>query len=233
MKRTTHTRHRQTKSVDNWEEGLNKDGASNRRTQRGNYERFVHYGHLLDVDMEGDYACVPPPIQPFQDGGYKRGAVLTYDNWYRVLSEFERGRGWGEGEDYDSSEEEYNCHNREVGPCRKGFGHIEPDTGNLQFECRYSEANMEYDVVGIREKIRKYEQPPFFMPETTQQGFYFETLTGLPTSKHEATILWNNVEDLHFQDGRIPDFITDSVRGVCAAIKQTIARVRNTIDKLK
>ena len=26
-----------------------------------------------------------------------------------------------EGEDYDLPEEEYNCHAREVGPCRKDF----------------------------------------------------------------------------------------------------------------
>ena len=31
------------KPVDDWEEGLHKDGTSNKRTQRENYERFVHH----------------------------------------------------------------------------------------------------------------------------------------------------------------------------------------------
>ena len=182
--------------------------------------------------MEGDHEYIPPPIQPFQDAGYKREVVITYKDWYRVLSEFERDRGWGEGGNYDSSEEEYNCHEREVGPCRKDFGHIGPDKWDLQLECHYGEDDMEYNIVDKRKKIRKYDPPPFFLPETTQQGFDSETLTALLTAKHKATALWNYVKDLRIQDGRIPGFVADSVRDMRAAIKQVIARVHNTIESL-
>ena len=77
------------KPVDDWEEGLNKDRTSNKRTQRENYERCVHCNHLSDTDMEGDHELAPVPIQPFQDEGYKREVVLIYADWYRVLSNFE------------------------------------------------------------------------------------------------------------------------------------------------
>ena len=90
-----------------------------------------------------------------------------------------------------------------------------------------------YDFVGNREKFREYERLPFFLPETTQQDFYSEAFTELLVPKHQATTLWNNVKDLRFQDGRIPGFMTDPVRGVCAATRQAITGVRNTIDKLK
>ena len=131
------------------------------------------------------------------------------------------------------SEEEYNCHKREVGPCRKDFGHIGPDREDLRFEYHYGEGGMEHSVVRKRRKFKKYERLPFFLPETTQQGLYSETLTGLLTSKHKATAMWRNVKDLRFWDGRNPGFMTDPVRVVCAAIKQVIARAHNTIDKLK
>ena len=50
------------KPVDDWREGLNKTKISNKRIQRENYERFVHYDHLLDVDMEVDreYIYISP-----------------------------------------------------------------------------------------------------------------------------------------------------------------------------
>ena len=50
---------------------------------------------------------------------------------------------------------------------------------------------MEYDFVGNRENIRKHERSPFFLPETPQEGFYSETLTGLLTAKYKAKTLWN------------------------------------------
>ena len=59
--------------------------------------------------MEEDDDCMAFPIQLFQDGGYMREIVQTYDKWSRVLSEFKRSRGWEEGEDHNLSEEEYNC----------------------------------------------------------------------------------------------------------------------------
>ena len=50
------------KPVDDWDEGLNKGGTSNKRTQRENYERFVYYDHLSDVDIEvgHEYICTSP-----------------------------------------------------------------------------------------------------------------------------------------------------------------------------
>ena len=70
--------------------------------------------------------------------------MLAYDDWYRVISGFERGRGWGEGKEYDSSKEYYNCHEREVGPCRNDFGYIVPEREDLRFEYHYGEDGMDY-----------------------------------------------------------------------------------------
>ena len=69
-------------------------------------DSYTTYDHLSDVNMEVDHEYVLPPIQSFQDGGYKRDIVLTYlvRRLVQSLSNFERSRGWGEGEDYDSSE---------------------------------------------------------------------------------------------------------------------------------
>ena len=70
-----------------------------------------------------------------------------------------------------------------MGPCRNDFGHIGPDKADLQFEYHYGEDDKEDDSVGIREEFRNSERPPFFLPETTQQDFYSETLTGLLAAK--------------------------------------------------
>ena len=122
------------------------------------------------------------------------------------------------------SEEVYNCYKREVGPCRKDFGHIGPDKEDLRFECHYGEDGMDYNVIRKRRNSGNMTPPPFFLPETTQQGFYSKTLAGLLTVKHKAATLWNDVKDLRFWDGRIPGFITDPARGVGAAIRQVIAK---------
>ena len=60
------------------------------------------------------------------------------------ISEFKRRKGWEEREDYDSSEEEFNCHGEEVGPFRKDFGRIGPDKEDLSFEYNYGEEGIEY-----------------------------------------------------------------------------------------
>ena len=52
----------------------------------------------------------------------KYEVLLAYDDWGRVISEFIQGRSWGEGDKYDSFEEEYNRYAREVGSCRNNFG---------------------------------------------------------------------------------------------------------------
>ena len=115
--------------------------------------------------------------------------VLTWNNWYRVISRFERDRGWGEGEDYTLFEEEYNCDAKVVGPCRNDFGHIGPDKEDLRFEYNYGEDAEDYDIVMKREDFRNYERSPFFLPETTQQKKYSKTLTRLLTTTHKATTL--------------------------------------------
>ena len=106
------------------------------------------------------------------------------------MFKFERDQGWGEREDCDSLEEEYTGDCEAVGPCQNDFGHIGPDTADLRFEYRYGEDGKEGDIVGIREEFRKYERSPFFLPETTNQEFYSETLTRRLTAKYQAKTLW-------------------------------------------
>ena len=85
-----------------------------------------------------------------------------------------------------------------MGPCRSDAGHIGQDKEDLRFKYHYGEDGTDYDVVMKREKFRKYERPPLFLPETTQQDFYSETLTRLLTVKHKATTIWKNAKDLRF-----------------------------------
>ena len=116
--------------------------------------------------------------------------MLYWDDWDRVIFKFEQNRGWGEGEDYDSSEEEYNGDCEAVCPRRNDFGHIGPDKADLRFEYHYGEDGKEGDIDGIKEEFRKYERTPFFLPEATQQEFYSETLTRRLTAKYQAKTLW-------------------------------------------
>ena len=98
--------------------------------------------------MEGGNEPALLSIQPFQDGGHKREVVLAYDDWGRVISEFKQGRRWGEGDTYDSLEEEYNHYAREVGSCRNNFRHIESDKEDIRLEYHYGEDVIDY--VGCR-----------------------------------------------------------------------------------
>ena len=158
------------KLMDEWDEELNNDGTSNRKTQNN---------RLSDVGMQEEYNPIPLPGRSFQDGGYTREMILTYDDWDRGLSKFERSRGYIEGGDYDWSEEEYNCFSQDVGPCRNDFGHIGPDKKDLRFERNWGEDGMDDNFAKQRERFRKYKRPPFFLPETLQRDFYSDTLTDL------------------------------------------------------
>ena len=62
--------------------------------QRENYERFVHYDFPSDAVEEDDHVQATPYIQLFEDGSYMREMVLMWWNdWDRVISRFDRGRG--------------------------------------------------------------------------------------------------------------------------------------------
>ena len=90
-----------------------------------------------DAGEKYGHAQATPRLAPIEGGGYGRETVLYWDNWDRVIFKFERDRGLEEGEDYDSSGEEYNGDCEAVGPCRNDFGHIGPDKADLRFECHY------------------------------------------------------------------------------------------------
>ena len=144
--------------MEDWSEELNQD----------EYEKFIHHDHLSDVDMDVDYNPMPLPGRSFQDGGYTRRIVTTFDEWERVISRFRQHRGWEEGEECNSSEEEYDSNHKECGPCRKEFGHIGPDKEDQTHEYHYRGE----EVSVQRDDFRKYKRPPFFLPETTQKEFY-------------------------------------------------------------
>ena len=76
--------------------------------QRENYERFVHGDFPSDANEEDDHAQATPYMHPFEDGGYDKEMMLTWNDWDRMISRFGQDRGWGEGQDYDLSEEECN-----------------------------------------------------------------------------------------------------------------------------
>ena len=149
----------------------------------------------------GPWIYISPPIQPFQDGGYKREVVLTYEEYIvqsfiKVQTKSGVGRrglwfAWGR----------IQLPRKRSGAMQKRLCRIGPDKEDLRFEYHYGEDGMECDFVGNR-GIQK---------------------------------IWtrNNLKDLCIQDGMILWFMTDPVRGVCATIKQAIARVHNTINKLK
>ena len=134
---------------------------------------------------------------------------------------------------YDSSEEEYNCCARVVGPCRNDVGHIVPDKEDLRFESNYGEDGADYNLVMKREEFRNYERPSssclrLHSKKFTQrhwQDYYTQNTKPRPCGK--------NAKDLRFWDGRIPGFITDPIKEVGAAARQATAKVYNTIDKLK
>ena len=122
--------------MDQWEEGLDEDSPPNKRTQRTNYERFIHHACLSDEDIEEDHVNVAP-IDQFKDGEYKRQVVTNWDEWDEILAKCRRARGLKEQDKYDLSEEEFNCHGEKVRPRRKDFGHITPDEKDLHFKCHY------------------------------------------------------------------------------------------------
>ena len=116
-----------------------------------------------------------------------------------------------------------------MGPRRNDFGHIGPDKADLDFEYHFGEDG-EKDK---REEFRNYKRPPLFLPETTQQEFYSETLTKLRNAKYQLKTLWTNVRNMRFWDGRTLGFIEEPIKKVNAAVRQVTANVYNTIHKLK
>ena len=106
MKRSTYKQHHQTSLGTT----VRKNGTRTEPQIRGHRGRTIRdlcttIDLISDAEMERDHEYAPLPIHPFQDRDYKRDVVLTYNNWYRVISDFEQDRGWGEGENYDSSGE--------------------------------------------------------------------------------------------------------------------------------
>ena len=169
---------------------MNKDGISNKKIQRETDKSVVQEDRPLGAGEKDDHVQATPYLAPIEYGGYDREAVLYWDDWDWVISKFEQDRGWREGEDYDSPEDKYNGDCKAVGPCRNDFGHIGPDKEDLRFKYHYGEDGKDGDIAGIREEFRNYERPPFFLPETTKQEFYPETLTRLLTAKHQAKTMW-------------------------------------------
>ena len=126
------------KPWDEWEEGLNKDGTSNERMQRENYERFLHYDFPSDAEEEDDHRQANP---------YILTAIRRWRLWKRNDADMERlvrsniqirtRQGMEEGEDYGLSEEEYNCDAKAVGPCRNDFSHVVLDKEDLRLKYNY------------------------------------------------------------------------------------------------
>ena len=183
----------------------------------------------LDVGEKDDHVQAIPCLASIEDGGYDRETVFYWDDWDEVIFKFERGRGWEEEEDYNSSDEEYNDNCKTVGPCRNDFGH----KAELRFQYHYGEDGKEGDIFGNREEFRNYERPPSFLTETTQQEFYSETLTKLRATKCQIKTLWKNAKNWRFQDGRIPGFIQDPIKKMNTAVRQATSSVYITVDKLK
>ena len=87
---------------------------------------------------------MPPSIQPFQDEGYTREVVLTYEEWRRVLSKFEQSRGWGKERIMIRLLRKNTTATREKWDhAEKYLGHIGPDKEGLRFEYHYGEDGME------------------------------------------------------------------------------------------
>ena len=115
-------------------------------------ESFVHKDLPSDAGEKDDHVQATPYLAPIEDGGYDRETVLYCDDWDRTIFKFEQDQGWGEREDYGSSEKEHNGDCTAVGPCRNGFGHIGPDKEELRFKYNYDEDSKEGNIVGIKEE---------------------------------------------------------------------------------
>ena len=114
------------------------------------------------------------------DGGYARTIVRCRNQWEQIITNYERLRGWEEGMDYDSDEEEKDDNGSVVGPCMSDHGHIGPDEEDWRYEDEYYN-----DTEMTREEFRRWERPPFRLPHTDQDKYYSTALIGLETAKHK------------------------------------------------
>ena len=166
-------------------------------------------------------------IQTMVDGCYTRTIVRCRNQWEQIMSDYERLRGWEEGMDYDSYEEEEDANGRLVGPSMRDHGHLCPDEKDWRYETEYED-----DTEMTREEFRRWKRPPFWLPCTDQDKYYSTSLIGLDTSKRKLQILWDTVRDLRFPDGRIAGFIENPIKSSILRIKQTITIVHNTMRKV-
>ena len=147
------------------------------------------------------------------------------------MTKFRRIRGWEDQEKYDSSEEEFNCHGEEIGPCRRTFATLDQIKRTYVSNTTTDKEATTTHSPGTR-KLEEIRPSYLFKPTITQEEFYSEAITRLLIAKHQSKNLWRLVNDSWFHDGRIPGFMMNPAADVHFAINQEIACFRDTMATL-